>query len=82
VILQGHTDLVWSVAFNPDGLSLTTGSQDETIKLWTLETGECFQTLKAERPYEGMNITDVKGLTSAQKATLKALGAIENPIAE
>jgi WD40 repeat protein len=81
-VLQGHTDLVWSVAFNPDGLSLTTGSQDETIKLWALETGECFQTLKAERPYEGMNITDVKGLTSAQKATLKALGAIENSIAE
>jgi hypothetical protein len=29
------------------------------------------------RPYERMNITGVKGLTEAQKATLKALGAIE-----
>jgi hypothetical protein len=28
-------------------------------------------------PCERMNITGVKGLTEAQKATLKALGAIE-----
>jgi hypothetical protein len=31
-----------------------------------------------DRPYEGMNITGVKGLTEAEKATLKALGAIEH----
>jgi hypothetical protein len=29
-------------------------------------------------PYETMNNTVVKGLTDAEKATLKALGAIEN----
>jgi hypothetical protein len=31
-----------------------------------------------DRPYEGMNITGVKGLTPATIATLKALGAVEN----
>jgi hypothetical protein len=31
-----------------------------------------------DRPCEGMNITGVNGLTEAEKATLKALGAIEN----
>ena len=30
-----------------------------------------------ERPYEGMNISGVTGITEAQKASLKALGAIE-----
>jgi hypothetical protein len=35
------------------------------------------RTLRADRPYEGMNITGVTGITEAQKATLKALGAIE-----
>jgi len=34
--------------------------------------------LKNERPYEGMNITGVVGSTAAQKATLKALGAVED----
>jgi hypothetical protein len=28
------------------------------------------KTLRADRPYERMNITGVKGLTEAQKATL------------
>ena len=34
-------------------------------------------TLRCDRPYERMNITQVKGLTEAQRATLKLLGAIE-----
>jgi WD40 repeat protein len=40
--------------------------------------GECFKTLRIPRPYEGMDITDVTGLTEAQKSTLKMLGAIDN----
>jgi WD40 repeat protein len=75
-ILQGHSNWVLSVAFSPDGTTLASGSADETIKLWDVMTGECLKTLLAYRPYEGMNITGVTGLTEAQKATLKALGAI------
>ncbi len=59
------------------GPQLASGSFDETIKLWDLETGECLQTLRADRLYEGMNITGVTGLSEAQKATQKALGAVE-----
>lgn len=76
--LQGHTNLVTSVAFSSDGQLLVSGSQDETIKLWELETGRCIKTLTADRPYEGMNITGATGLTEAQKASLRVLGAIEN----
>ncbi len=80
--LQGHTNLVWSVAFSPDGRTLASGSQDETIKLWDVQTGQSLKTLRADRPYEGMNITEVTGLTAAQKSALKALGAIEDRGAE
>lgn len=76
-ILHGHTSWVRSVAWSPDGGMLASGSQDETIKLWDVKTDECKQTLVADRLYEGMNITAVTGLTVTQKATLKALGAVE-----
>ncbi|BAZ01584.1 WD-40 repeat-containing protein [Tolypothrix tenuis PCC 7101] len=75
--LHGHINRVWSVAFHPDGQTLASGSGDGTIKLWNINTGECWENLRVERPYEGMNIAGVTGLTQAQKATLKALGAVE-----
>jgi predicted NACHT family NTPase len=77
--LQGHTDWVVSVAFSPDGHMLASCGEDETIKLWDVETGECLKTL-TDRPYEGMNITGVTGLTEAEKASLKALGAVEDGV--
>ncbi|GET39476.1 NACHT domain-containing protein [Microseira wollei] len=76
--LEGHINWVVSITFNPDGQILASGSEDGTIKLWDIKTGECLNTLRPERPYEGMNIAGVMGLTEAEKATLKALGAVED----
>lgn len=75
-ILKSHLGAVWSVALRPNGSTIVSGSQDGTIKLWDFKTGDNLQTLRAERPYEGMNITNVTGLTEAQKMSLKALGAV------
>ncbi|WP_293352800.1 MULTISPECIES: NACHT domain-containing protein [unclassified Microcoleus] len=85
-ILEGHTSQVWSVAWRPvvsneaqnRDFVLASSSADETIKLWDVNTGECLKTLRADRPYEAMNITGVTGITQAQKATLEVLGAIVN----
>ncbi|MBD2460345.1 pentapeptide repeat-containing protein [Oscillatoria sp. FACHB-1407] len=76
--LEEHANWVLSVATNPQVKLFASGSADETIKLWDLQTGQCLKTLRSDRPYEGMNITGVQGITEAQKAMLKALGAIEN----
>ena len=73
---QGHSDLISSIAFSPDGKILASGSCDGTIKFWDVKTGECLKTLIAEGPYEGMNITGVTGLTDAEKATIASLGAV------
>ena len=48
-----------------------------TILLWERQTSKCLMTLRSDRPYERMNISGVKGITEAQKVTLKALGAVE-----
>jgi WD40 repeat protein len=75
--LEGHTNWIYAIAFSPEGDYLATGSEDETIRLWDVKTGECLKTLRVKRLYEGMQITDITGLTDAQKAALKALGATE-----
>ncbi len=75
--LHGHTERISSVAFSPDGQSLASGSQDETIKLWDFKTSQCLKTLSAPKPYQGMNLTGVAGLTAAQTQTLKTLGAVD-----
>jgi len=77
LILRGHTRRVCSVAFSRDGKTLLSGSQDESMRLWSLPGGEECRILKPDRLYEGMNITGVTGLTESQKVTLKSLGAID-----
>ncbi|MDB9450641.1 protein kinase domain-containing protein [Dolichospermum circinale] len=44
--LTGHSSLVWSVAYSPDGQTLASGSFDKTIKLWNIKTGNLLQTLE------------------------------------
>ena len=43
--LTGHTSEVLSVAFNPDGSTLASGSQGGTIRLWNATTGQHLNTL-------------------------------------
>jgi WD40 repeat protein/tetratricopeptide (TPR) repeat protein len=42
--LEGHSDIVWSVIFSPDGQLLASGSRDKMVKLWR-PNGTLFQTL-------------------------------------
>ncbi|WP_431659214.1 WD40 repeat domain-containing protein [Pantanalinema rosaneae] len=59
-------------------LAIFSGSFDETVKHWSLETRSCLSTLRVPRPYEGMNISHVTGLNEVQRTTLKALGAVNS----
>jgi WD40 repeat protein len=73
--LIGHQSWIWSLAVSPDGQFLASASEDETIRIWDLNTGELISTRRARRPYEGMQISAIAGLTMAQIDNLKALGA-------
>ena len=74
--LEGHSSNVWSVVYSPDGKTIASGSSDGTIRFWDTETWQCRETID-NRLYANLNITDVKGITEAQRRTLKAYGAVE-----
>lgn len=40
-----HSDFVTSVAFSPDGATIASGSWDNTIKLWSITSGQLLQTI-------------------------------------
>jgi WD40 repeat protein/serine/threonine protein kinase len=41
-----HTDVVYSVAFSPDGKTLVSGSADKTVRLWDVGTAQARAVLK------------------------------------
>ena len=74
-LLQGHTDLIETVTFSSDSQTLASSSRDGTIKLWDIKTSQCIKSFFIDKPYKGMNITEVT-LNSVSESSLKALGAI------
>ena len=37
--LTGHSGLLYSVVFSPDGKHVASGSADNSVKIWSAETG-------------------------------------------
>ena len=46
--LEGHTDHVNSVCFSSDGKYIASGSEDKTIQLWNVASGE-----QEGKPFKG-----------------------------
>jgi WD40 repeat protein/serine/threonine protein kinase len=49
ITLQGHTDLVRSLAFSPDGKRLASASYDKTVIIWDLEKNKPLLTYRDHR---------------------------------
>ena len=47
--LEGHSNIVNSVAISADSTLIASGSGDTTVKLWDAATGDCRQTLDIGR---------------------------------
>ena len=46
LLAQGHSNIINSAIYSPDGQKILSASDDNTIKEWDQETGECLRTFK------------------------------------
>jgi WD40 repeat protein len=81
-VREAHQGTIHAIKVSSDESLLASCGDDGAIHLWDLERGEHLRTLRRDRPYERLTITGVQGLTQAEIATLRALGAIEDAAAE
>jgi WD40 repeat protein len=77
VILEGHTSRVWGFALSADERYLATSDEEGTTIISDVPLGKTVEKILIDRPYERMNIRGVTGLNAAERAALKALGAVE-----
>jgi WD40 repeat protein/transcriptional regulator with XRE-family HTH domain len=75
---QGHQGWISSLAISSNGQTLASCGHDGVTHLWEMSSAEHLCTLRADRPYERLSLVATTGLTEAQKATLRALGAVED----
>jgi WD40 repeat protein len=76
--LSEHAGRVWAVAMSADGDMFASSDDEGTTILWDIQAGVALRRLTPDRPYERMNIVGIKGINAAQRAALKALGAVEH----
>ena len=45
LVLEGHKDLTWQIAFSPDGHTIASASKDGSVRLWNVAEGRELATL-------------------------------------
>jgi WD40 repeat protein/transcriptional regulator with XRE-family HTH domain len=75
--LNPQAGVIYALAFGRDGRTFASGSAEGLITLWDLPTRQPTAQLRSEAPYAGMALATATGLTDAQRATLRVLGAVE-----
>jgi hypothetical protein len=70
--LRGHQSIVKDVKVTVDGKKIISGSDDRTIKVWNIETGECLLTLEGHQSHvESLAVTADKIISGSNDGTIK-----------
>jgi WD40 repeat protein len=82
-VLRSDSGQVRAVAWGPGGAWLASGGEGGWIVLWDVAAALSgaparISQFRSDRPYERMRISGASGLAEAQRATLVALGAVED----
>lgn len=71
--LDDHQGVIWSVIFDPEGVTLVSGSADKTINIWDVATGQLVRTLKG-------HVNAIISLSFDPTGTTLASGSRDNTI--
>lgn len=55
--LEGHSDVVWTVDFSPDGQRLASGSWDNKVILWNLNDNDIERTFRGGADFYSVNFS-------------------------
>ncbi len=72
-VLTGHTNFVWDVAVTPDGRRAVSVSNDQTVRMWDISSGNLLATFKGHHAF-------VCSLSLSQTGNLVATGAVDGTI--
>jgi WD40 repeat protein len=71
--LEGHTNFVWDVAITPDGRRVLSASNDTTVRMWDIATGNHLATFGGHQAF-------VCSLAISNDGSLVATGAADGAI--
>ncbi|NEO87245.1 MAG: WD40 repeat domain-containing protein, partial [Spirulina sp. SIO3F2] len=74
--LTGHRGPVAALVLSANQQLVASSSHDGTIRLWDLAAQTCLGVMQSPRPYEGLKIEGLTGVTAEQIQALKLLGAV------
>ena len=65
MVLDGHVQAIFSIAFSPNGYQIATGAGDDTIRIWDMRSLKALYTIPAHRS----NVSDVRFFRSTDLPT-------------
>lgn len=70
---SGHTGIIRSVNYAPDGKTIASGSMDHSVKIWDAASGKCLKTLSGHTGW-------VKAVNYAPDGKFIASGSEDNTV--
>lgn len=76
---KGHTNVIRTVVFTPDGSHIISGSSDGTIRFWNVQSGKQIDAIQSHRPVMSLAISsDGKSLASGMTDAVVKIWKLEH----